>query len=739
MKKLLTLFFVLTATIGMYAQFESAPAFPGAEGHGRFVTGGRGGKIIHVTNLNDSGAGSLREAVKGTAKKIVVFDVAGVIALNSDLGIGDNTTILGQTAPEPGITVRYYTVKPGGNNIIRFMRFRRGQEKDIDDGADACWQRYKTGIIFDHCSFSWSIDEVASFYDNNNFTMQWCTVGESLVNAGHNKGKHGYGGIWGGKLASFHHNMIAHVVNRGPRFNGARFKWTGYPANKDYKTYNWKNTVEAENVDFRNCVMYNAQGTCYGGPGGGQINIVNNYYKAGPGGSTSSSDQERVTKISAGESDNSTPADMTGMTSRYYIKGNTTVKTDGTVKQNRDWDGISCDDAVVYLNGTYYSEDNANYYTTVEHVTINGKSYVNIKMDAECPKGYVTTHSAEEAYNKVLKYVGASFYRDDVDSRYVQEAQNGTATYKGSVTRMAGLIDVVSDCKGYTEETFGTGAHPEGYDTDGDGMPDSWETAHGLNPADASDAVKYSLDAKGLYTNIEVYANGLVEDIMKAGNADALSTFDEYYPDKSAVAEPDEPTEPSETTEVVVLSYPDVDNANSITLSDGSTLTITGNAGKNISSGKDITVNGVAMKSIKLSNGAQNTFVAPAGKKVAKVTFYSYINKASDATERTSFWAEIDGTKYTVETAPVIMKSFQDGGNPDIATFDIAKKSQFTFTNSGDQLCFVMEITYGVPSGIEEITVTQEQYKDRVFNLQGQRVSANHKGIVIRNGRKYIQ
>ena len=178
---------LIIAVIPAMGQSGKAPAFPGAEGHGRYVTGGRGGNIIHVTNLNDSGTGSLRAAVKGNSKKIVVFDVAGVIALNSDLSIGDNTTLLGQTAPAPGITLRYYTVNPGNNNIIRFIRIRRGQERNVNDGADASTQRHKTGIIFDHCSFSWSIDEVASFYDNNNFTMQWCTVAEALTNAGHGR------------------------------------------------------------------------------------------------------------------------------------------------------------------------------------------------------------------------------------------------------------------------------------------------------------------------------------------------------------------------------------------------------------------------------------------------------------------------------------------------------------------------------------------------------------------------
>lgn len=143
------IFTTMAAALMSAAALAQTPAFPGAEGHGRFVTGGRGGKVVHVTNLNDSGTGSFREAVK-TGKRIIVFDVAGVIALKSDLKIGDNITILGQTAPSPGITLRYYTAQPGSNNIIRFLRIRRGEEKNINDYADATWQRNKTGIIFDH-------------------------------------------------------------------------------------------------------------------------------------------------------------------------------------------------------------------------------------------------------------------------------------------------------------------------------------------------------------------------------------------------------------------------------------------------------------------------------------------------------------------------------------------------------------------------------------------------------------
>ena len=540
----------MAAALMSAAALAQAPAFPGAEGHGRYVTGGRGGKVIHVTNLNDKGTRSFRSAVTGNSKKIIVFDVAGVIPLASDLTIGANTTILGQTAPSPGITLRYYTVRPEDNCIIRFIRLRRGQEKDINDGADAIWQRNKTGIIFDHCSFSWSIDEVASFYDNNNFTMQWCTVAESLTNPGHSKGAHGYGGIWGGKLASFHHNFVGHLMNRGPRFNGARYGWTGYTSNKEYDTYKWENPVQAENVDFRNCVMYNAQGTCYGGPGGGQINIVNNYYKAGPSQSLTSKtlngikvsvstgkergSQNRITQVTVSSSRNSDKKhpEFYEMTSRYFISGNTTETTKGTVTKNQDWKGVVYDKGTYTYNGENYSADKKNFYgDAVAHQTIDGVSCVKIKMDNPAPTGEVTTHSAAEAFNKVLAYGGASLYRDEIDARYMEEAKTGTAQYKGSITLSPGIIDKVSDVNGYTESTFGTAYRPTDFDTDKDGIPDAWELANGLNPNDGSDALTYSLDGKGYYTNVEVYANSLVEDIMKQGNANAENKVDEYYPE----------------------------------------------------------------------------------------------------------------------------------------------------------------------------------------------------------------
>ncbi len=531
-KKRLTLTMAAMALAGW--SMAQAPAFPGAEGFGRFTTGGRGGKVIHVTNLNDSGDGSLRQAVSGSDKKIVVFDVGGIIALESDLHIGANTTILGQTAPGNGVTLRYYTVNYDGDNIIvRFIRFRRGEEMDKNDGADATWTRHHRNIILDHCSFSWSIDEVASFYDNRDFTMQWCTIAEALNNGGHNKGAHGYGGIWGGKGASFHHNFLAHLNNRSPRFNGARYGWDGY----DQDVY--PNTVQAERVDFRNCLVYNwGTGGCYGGPGGGFINMVNNYYKAGPG----TKNKNRVTECSTASSGNSdgAPAELIGMKSRYYINGNY-VHGYGA---NYDWQGVT------YDNGRNTFTDPAGYYGEGEGAT------VSVRLDEPIEAGTVTTHDAETAFEKVRQYAGASLSRDAQDARYAEEAAQGMAIYTGSVTKLPGILDVVADQGGYT---LPSATRPEAFDEDGDGIADSWERVNGLNPSDPSDATTYSLDPAKYYTNIEVYANSLVQDIMLAGNADAISAVEEYYPaytmtngtQVEAINLPDDlPQDPEDLTDV---------------------------------------------------------------------------------------------------------------------------------------------------------------------------------------------
>lgn len=541
-KSILTLAAIALGTAAFAA--DQAPAFPGAEGRGRYVTGGRGGKVLHVTTLEDNNnEGSLRWALNQSGKRIIVFDVSGTIELKSTLTFSkDDVTILGQTAPGEGITLAYYTLEPKASNvIIRFLRSRRSQVKDVNDGADAFFERQRANIIIDHCSFSWSIDEVASFYDNTNTTFQWSTVAEGLCNAGHGKGAHSYGGIWGGKGASFHHNMIAHVQNRAPRFNGARYQWTGVYGGEKYENIttwlkNGKtglNTVVAEQVDFRNTIIYNwGNGNgCYGGPGGGYINIVNNYYKAGPG----TSAKTRVTQVTVGASGNSTPEQLYGYASRYYINGN--YVTAAKDPENYDWEGVTYDSGLYLIDGERWMADKEHIYgeDQVYKKNVSGVDCISVKVDQPVNAGEVTTHTAQEAYEKVLQYVGASLYRDAVDARYVEECRTGTTTYKVS-SNPAGIIDKINDPNGTQDSKTASfpklkeEKRPADYDTDGDGIPDAWEIANGLNPNDITDGSAYTLDPRGWYTNIEVYANSLVEHIMKGGNADAISAVEEYYP-----------------------------------------------------------------------------------------------------------------------------------------------------------------------------------------------------------------
>ena len=453
MKKIFSV--IAAMALSTAAMAQDVPAFPGAEGHGRYATtGGRGGKVYHVTNLNDSGTGSLRWALSQAGPRTIVFDVSGYIDLKSNLAITSNTTIAGQTAPGSGITLRYYTIEltKCDNVIIRFIRFRRSQVKNVNDGADATWGRYRKNIILDHCSFSWSIDEVASFYDNRNFTMQWCNVTEALANPGHSKGAHSYGGIWGGKEASFHHNFIAHVQNRAPRFNGARYEWKGYDQTR------YPNAIQAEIVDFRNCVMYNwGNGNgCYGGPGGGYINMVNNYYKAGPG----TKSKTRVTQVSVADNSNGGDTPHMGYASRYYINGN--YVTAASTPENYDWKGVIYDNGLSTINGEKYIKDADHLYGEEQTYVkdADGVDCIRLRIDEPVATGDVTTHSAKEAFEKVLAYCGASLYRDEVDARLVEEAKTGTTTYTGAIAKTAGILDVINDPSAATVDE-GTASYPE--------------------------------------------------------------------------------------------------------------------------------------------------------------------------------------------------------------------------------------------------------------------------------------
>ena len=702
MKKALFLLTALLLSLAADAQFDSAPAFPGAEGFGRYTTGGRGGAVYHVTRLDDdSNPGSFRYACNQRGKRTIVFDVSGTIYLKSELQLKNgNVSILGQTAPGDGICIADYPFTISSSNvIIRYMRFRLGNRNVAYHEGDGLGGMDQANIIIDHCSVSWSVDECLSVYGSKNITVQWCFVDQSMVNSGHSKGSHGYGGNWGGSGASYHHNLIAHHTSRTPRL-GPR-----------------PSTQTDERMDMRNNVIYNWGGNgCYGGEGM-NVNIVNNFYKPGPGSPTGTKGM-RIAAVGIRTSEytkhDTSPNGwdvMWHVWGKYYVTGNVNSKYDKVTTDN-------------WTYGMYNQVDASGNDGTYTEVTKD-----TMRINQPIPYGFVTTHKALKAFEKVVAYGGASYKRDSHDTYIAEDVRTGKAKYSGAGQEGKGFINSQEDADGWPVLNSETAP----VDSDGDGMPDAWETENGLNPTNANDANLYNLDSHRYYTNLEVYCNSLVEHIVKAQNADAIASdegaFEEYFPDMKN-GESEVPTESK------LYYHPDNGSANLITFEDGATLQITGNSEKNLVSASNITIGVKAYKSIKLSNEAEMTFTCPTGKYAVGVTFYSYINKDEGTTDRTSFWKSVDEQTYTADNA-TILKSYKDGENPDKVSFTIGGKPAFKFCNSGDQLCFLMDVAYGNPAGITAIE--NDVQPDRTtYNIMGQRVTDSTRGIVIRNGKKYI-
>ncbi len=446
---------------------ETALAFPGAEGFAKDITGGRGGKVIKVINLNDSGPGSLRDAINQSGKRIVVFGVSGTIELKSRLQIRNNDiTIAGQTAPGDGICVRNHDVVVDADNVIvRFIRFRMGDTDKVE--GDAFGGRFHKNIMIDHCSMSWSTDECVSFYANENFTMQWCIITESLRNSVHGKGGHGYGGIWGGKNASFHHNLLANHDSRNPRY--------GEEAGKAFAL--------TDLVDVRNNVFYNWGGnSAYGGEAM-NINIVNNYFKPGP----ASQKRERIFSPDKNKDDKTEVYNIWG---KFFIDGNF---VEGSTRATSD-------------NWSYgvYNQFHGSYGTVPDV----DKSAMRLPAALSIINN-VTTQSPQKAYEAVLNYAGASYKRDAVDTRVILHTRNGTFSAPGSNGSTNGIIDTQSDVGGWP--VLNQTTPPT--DTDGDGMPDDWEIANKLDHTKANANGK---DLSTAYDNIEVYINSLVKTITDA-------------------------------------------------------------------------------------------------------------------------------------------------------------------------------------------------------------------------------
>lgn len=558
MKKFL-LFTLLASLFTMTAKADAdpIPAFPGAEGFGKYVTGGRGGAVYHVTTLEDNGnnnnpiEGSFRWAVRKSGPRTIVFDVSGTIMLQSELKVtSGDLTIAGQTAPGDGVCVANFPfVISAKNVIIRFMRFRLGNEALKENNqaheGDGLGGMDGENWIVDHCSVSWSIDECLSVYGSKNFTVQWCIASHSLVNSGHSKGAHGYGGNWGGSGASYHHNFMTNHASRTPRL-GPR-----------------PSTQKDERMDFRNNVIHNYGGNAIYGGEGMHVNIVQNYFK--PGKATSK--PTRIAKIDARTFDYCvTKADIP-MNIKLKVAGtssvtasNITYVADGygamSIKvyipdtkesvlcpvdfetATFDFKGTSVKIPtnswwpMVHKYGTFFVEGNVNpdKPAVTEDNWANGiynqmgssecdKVYPgkddevkkSLKLDAPIEFAAVTTHTADDAYDRVLDYVGASLHRDEYDKMLVNECREGTTLFTSN-----GLIDS-QDQVVYPNGSKGwpvleTKEAPA--DTDGDGIPDEWEKTNGLNPDDPADGNETSDSG---YTHLEEYMNSLVAHIMEGG------------------------------------------------------------------------------------------------------------------------------------------------------------------------------------------------------------------------------
>ena len=670
------------AATAVFAQ-EKTPAFPGAEGFGRYVSGGRGGNVYHVTSLADDGTeGTLRWALGKTGTKTIVFDVSGTIHLQSSLDIAiGNVTIAGQTAPGDGICVADYPVAIKANNVIvRYMRFRLGNKNVLLNGADG-WDAFggmdQENIIVDHCSVSWSIDECLSVLGNKNTTVQWCLVAQSLVNSGHSKGAHGYGGNWGGSGASFHHNLIAHHGSRTPRL-GPR-----------------PTTQLDERMDMRNNVIYNFGGNgCYGGEGM-TVNIVNNYYKPGPGSPTDKKGyriagigirtNEYVEKYPA-------YAPALHLWGKYFVTGNYNTKYSSVNNDNWTYGIINQIDASG-CDGTFTAETKDS-----------------IKLAEPMDFVATTTHSADDAYDRVLDYAGASLSRDSFDELMVSDARNGAASYTGKGLSKGFVnsqddnrpADAADDWSAWP--TLNSAAAP--VDTDGDGMPDEWEKSNGLDPSDPSDGKTIGTDG---YSNLENYLNSLVADITEKQNEGGeLLGFVE------------------EEGETPVASTYDLtpETANGDwTFSNG--FSITNGSGKGYSTGSSC-----GIKGIKYSNNVEYAIQIPDGISITGIDIQGYCNE-----NNVDGYLSKLGSK-TFESTDYVFPS-RTGGVSVTHNIALDQPAQgsigFKFVK---QQC--VRITLHTDASTSITTIVSPTDSETYFDLGGRRTKGQ-KGLVITKGKKELR
>ena len=697
---------MFTVTPGIAQQVEKTPAFPGAEGFGRYTTGGRGGKVIHVTNLNDSGEGSFRAACDESGTRTIVFDVAGTIHLETPLELENgNVTIAGQTAPGDGICIADCPFQIKANNvIIRYMRFRLGNKyvtENNADGWDGLGGMDKENIMVDHCSVSWSIDECLSIYGVRNATVQWCIAAQSLQASGHSKGAHGYGGNWGGSGVTYHHNLLAHHESRVPRL-GPRYT-----------------TQTDERLDMRNNVFYNWAGNgCYGGEAM-NVNIVNNYYKPGPG--TAKRDaktvQRRIAAIGVrtneyiAEYPNYKPTLHKWGT--FYINGNVNSKYDDVTKDN-------------WTYGVYNQTKNDEKvdYTYTDEVKRQ------MKLDKPIEFVHVTTHSANDAYDRVISYAGCSKVRDKYDEFIIDETGNGKATYTGSGyeddgkhrDNNPGMIntpednrpaDARDDWSPWPELTYEPGSVAT--DTDGDGMPDNWETANGLDPEDETDGAE---TAENGYTNLENYLNSLVADITEGQLAGGeVMGVDRYVGEEPVATE----------YELSPQTYDYTDENGDWLFTNGFSITTS----KTKADGS-----GCGISGIKYSRNEDYTINIPNGIKITKISITGYSNGKNG---ETAYLSELDNETFTADEYVFPSRN----GNTSVThTITLAEEAteSLHFRIAGSECVWIIKLYPETSTGITNVNSEEKPGNGKTYNLQGMEVKEPlAPGIYIRDGKKFIK
>ncbi len=528
MKRFAVLMSVMTLCIACFGQ-QRLTAFPGAEGYGKFVTGGRGGTVYYVTRLDDCTdnnlvEGTLRWALRtgDDTPRTIVFNVCGTIYLTSKLKLQHpNVTIAGQTAPGGGICLagyNLYVCKP--NVIIRHIRFRAG---DIPSSSCPALDMENTqNVIIDHCSFTWSMEECVTAYDTDSTTIQWSIIGEGLYNSKNKKGSRAYATQWGGEHSTMHHCLITNCLNRTPRFNGVRDD-----AQLDKGNHYHDAFVDSE---FANNVIYNwgKPNSLYGGENDTAVNkdvsgkaigydhiyLVNNYFRAGPA-TLASKLSSRYFVQGSKDKDYG----------RWYLSGNM-FETGNKYNYST---AIWSDESLTLVNDSNlygFTEGKSVRAFNLDGRTANQDTYNRYVLEEQYASSELQLQTAQEAFASVCAGAGAQLPRiDEEDARLLAEAAGSRDPLFVGPTApdKIGIIDSQENIQFSRTDTFLVGtdtitSYPYlglldgdtiAVDTDQDGMPDAWEVAHGLNPNDPTDGNQCTLSALNSgYTNLEFFLNG---------------------------------------------------------------------------------------------------------------------------------------------------------------------------------------------------------------------------------------